>query len=393
MAHSTPAPKAAKPSAKFPLFPHATGRWAKKIRGKLKYFGKVEGDPKGTAALAKYQEQATDLHAGRTPRAAGDGLTVRDLCNRFCSAKEDAANNGEITRRTFLDYHATAALVVGAFGADRFVDDLASDDFESLRASIAKRLNPNSLGNEVTRVRVLFKYGFDAGIMERPVRFGASFKRPAKRILRAHRQRKGPKLFEPRQLRRMLKAAPQPVQAMILLGLNCGFGNQDCGTLPLSAIDLRRAWINYPRPKTAVERRCPLWPETVAALKLAIAKRPNNEGDETRSLAFVTSRGQAWAKETADSPVSKEFRKLLDSLHLHRAGLGFYTLRHIFETIAGESRDQVAVDFIMGHESPGMAATYRESISDGRLQDAVAVVRRWLFRRSSAEPWLSVRPK
>ena len=39
-----------KPRPDFPLFPHARGYWAKKVRGQLHYFGKVSDDPKGVAA-------------------------------------------------------------------------------------------------------------------------------------------------------------------------------------------------------------------------------------------------------------------------------------------------------------------------------------------------------
>lgn len=46
-----------KPRPDFPLFPHATGRWAKKVRQKLRYFGKVADDPKGKAALDKWLKQ------------------------------------------------------------------------------------------------------------------------------------------------------------------------------------------------------------------------------------------------------------------------------------------------------------------------------------------------
>jgi hypothetical protein len=74
-----------KPYEGFPLFPHATRRWAKKINGKLHYFGPWNDWQK---ALAKYQEQKDDLHAGRTPRVQGDGFTIRDLLNRFLTAKK-----------------------------------------------------------------------------------------------------------------------------------------------------------------------------------------------------------------------------------------------------------------------------------------------------------------
>ena len=376
MANSTLRPKPAKPYPDFPLFPHATGRWAKKIRGKLHYFGPWRN---ADAALAKYLDERDALHAGRTPHVGGSGPTVRDLCNRFLSAKEAQRDASDITPATFADYLASCRIVVDAFGKTRLVDDLTSEDFEVLRASLAKRLNPTSLGNEVQRIRVAFKYGYDAGLIDKPIRFGPTFKRPAKRILRAIRQKKGPRMWEPAQLRQIIAAADQPLKAMIMLGVNCGFGNADCGTLPMSALDLRTGWVNYPRPKTAIERRCPLWPETIAEIKAAIAERPKPKQPEHANLVFVTKYGGPWAKDTNDNPITKEMRKLLDELELHRPGLGFYALRHTFETIAGESRDQVAVNHIMGHADASMAGVYRERISDERLKDVVNVVRGWLF--------------
>jgi hypothetical protein len=40
-------------------------------------------------------------------------------------------------------------------------------------------------------------------------------------------------MFEAPELRVILDAALMPIRAMVLLGLNSGFGNADCATLPL----------------------------------------------------------------------------------------------------------------------------------------------------------------
>jgi hypothetical protein len=82
------ADKPQKPRPDFPLFPHRTNRWAKKIRGRFVYFGKVSDDPNGETALNLWLEQKDCLLAGRTPRTSRQGLTVRELCNRFLTVKQ-----------------------------------------------------------------------------------------------------------------------------------------------------------------------------------------------------------------------------------------------------------------------------------------------------------------
>jgi integrase len=302
------------------------------------------------------------------------------LCNKFLTAKKHQLDNGEITKRTFEDYHATCDRLIGMFGKGQLVEDLGADDFAALRADMSKTWGVVRLGNEITRVRVVFNHAYQNQLIEKPVRYGSAFKRPSKKVLRIARAKNGPRMFEAEDVRRMLEAANPQMRAMFLLGINAGLGNHDCGSLPIAALDLDGGWLNYPRVKTGVPRRCPLWPETVAALREVLEARPKPKNEADAALAFITQTGGcSWAKDTRDNPITKETVKILKAIGIHRKGLAFYALRHTFETIGGGCRDQVAVNHIMGHADDSMAAAYRERIDDSRLRAVAEHVRSWLW--------------
>lgn len=370
-----------KPYPDFPLFLHATGQWGKKIRGRTHYFGT---DP--VEAEKKYQQQREDLHAGRTPSLHPDGLTVRDLVNRFLTSKKALQDAGELSPRTWSDYYYSCENLIDHLGKSRRVADLTGLDFERLRTVIAKKRGPVALGNEVQRIRTLFKYAWDEGLIEKPIRFGGSFKKPNRKAMRKARHAAGPKMIEAVDLRKLIDAAGQPMKAMIHLGLNCGFGQTDVANLPLAALDLEGGWVNFPREKTAIARRCPLWPETIAAVREAIEERPKPKDSADAGLVFVTRFGKKWVRTrvvgagkpaTPIDSINLEFQKLLEPAGIKR--VGFYTLRHVFRTVADGAKDQVAADFIMGHVSESMASHYRERIEDARLKAVTDTVRAWLW--------------
>ena len=367
--------KPAKPYPDFPLFPHATKRWAKKIRGRLVYFGKWD-DPDG--ALEKYLAQKDDLYAGRTPREEKEGFTIADLCDHFLNWKDQLVRSGELSPRTRLDCEFTTDLIIDHFGKTRLVSDVRMEDFNALRDKMAKRWGPVRLGNVVQQVRSVFKYAFEAEHIDTPIRFGPIFKKPSKKTLRLARARKGKRFFDKEEILRMLGAAGEQLRAMILLGINAGLGNADCSNLRLANLDLEKGWLDFPRPKTGVERRAPLWPETVETIRRVLEKKKQPKDPADKDRVFITKYGMPWGKDIADSPITKETRKLLDELGINGTR-NFYALRHTFRTVADASKDQPAIDHIMGHESTHMSSEYREGISDDRLLAVTEYVRQWLF--------------
>ena len=371
-------------NVKFPLFLHASGNWAKKIRSRTRYFGKNQD-----AALEEYVRTRDDLEAGRVPRPkSDDALTVADLCNSFLTSKRQRMEAGELSAEMWSVYHKACEGLVDQFGRDRSVMDLRPSDFGKLRNKFTKRLGPFAVAKSIQVVKTVFTYAFKSELIQVPIRYGDQFDKPPRRVMRLERSKRGEKLIEPADAWKLIDAALPQLRAMILLGLNCGYGQSDCSNLQRDALTVKPGWLNAPRQKTGVGRRCKLWPETIAALDAVNADRPEPKDAADADCVFVTYKGYRWVKfrdrglemaGTRNDSAGQEFTKLARRCKVKLAG-GMYILRHTFRTVADELNDRVAVDCIMGHADDSMGATYREKVADERLERVSNHVREWLLK-------------
>ena len=395
--------KPSKPHPSFPLTAHNNGQWCKKIRGKVHFFGVWEDH---AAALQRYLRVAPDLHSGRQPRActlSEEGVTVKQICNHYLTYQLRRSEAGEIGRRWFEDCRTVLDSFASFVGSGRVVLDLSPDDFMKYRQRLARDglagrrgLGLHALTRAVTVIRSVLKYAYEMNLIDRPVRYGKAFDRPSATLKRKSRRSaelaNGKRLFEAREIEALLKGAQGSLRALILLGINGGFGNTDCASLPISAIQWDQAVVEFDRPKTGIERIVPLWPETLEALKVVLATRTKPGAKEVEGLLFLTDSGKAWVRQSVHQTeegdidnvvhldsISARFALLLRKLGLKRAGVGFYTLRHTFRTWADEVKDQHAIHRIMGHVIPGMSGIYVEAISLDRLRAVTDHVRKKLF--------------
>jgi integrase len=174
--------------------------------------------------------------------------------------------------------------------------------------------------------------------------------------------------FNSGQIKKLLSIADVKMQAMIWLGLNCGFGCTDCGKLKWKDLDFKNSRVKLARNKTGVRRNLPLWPETVKALK---------ELSRSGQLVFYTSQGHPWVRTviktknngdreyTSVNRVTPSFSRLMKKVGIHAPkGTGFYALRRTAATMAARSGDPFAVQRLLGHVDLTMATRYVQDISE-----------------------------
>ncbi|HEY1065006.1 MAG TPA: hypothetical protein VGE52_02815 [Pirellulales bacterium] len=382
-----------------PLTPHPAGQWVAKIHGKVRYFGPW-ADLEG--ATRRYYETKAAIASGRVvdgvvdSEASGE-CTIGDLVDLYCDAKKQAVAAGELAERTYQEYRKDCQFLSDQLGRGRRVLTVGPADFSRMRAKLSEGVGPTRLANVLQRLRSIFKFGYDSELIDRPVRFGPGFKRPPQRLMRERRNAVGVLMYTADQIRAMLEQAKPQLKAMILLGINAGFGATDVSALPLAAVDLAGGWINFPRPKTQMPRRVPCWPETVAALQWVVDHRRDPQSEDDAALVFVTQKTrQRYVRFTAGGGkvdgVAVEFRKLTSALKLPGR---FYDLRRTFRTIADETGDQVACGVVMGHVNAAsdMGALYRQKVSDDRLRRVTNHVRSWLWPSASVETKKKAAPR
>ena len=91
----SPKKRPKKPYASYPLYAHAVGQWAKKIRGKTYYFGKWS-DSNG--ALEEYLSKKDYLYNGLAPPELKE--TVVQLVDAFLRHKQTQLDTDEISHRS-----------------------------------------------------------------------------------------------------------------------------------------------------------------------------------------------------------------------------------------------------------------------------------------------------
>lgn len=377
-------PKPAKPDG-YPLFPHASGQWAKKVKGRVFYFGVWDFPDE---ALKLWLHEKDYHYSGVQPPPIGEtSITVGHICQLKIADIENQIATGEKSVNAAKPYERAAKRIKKFFGAKTPVKMLTPERFAKLRTELAKDVGLKTLEGRIAEIRAIFNHAKKNGKLTRPTEqlWGTQFNKPSQDNLEAERDEKGERVFTPSEIKALLAQASPTLKAMILLGINCGYGNTDCGELEFRHIKDGYACLR--RGKTKRKRRCPLWAETAKAIKDAA-------GGRTEGLVFVTKYGNTWqpqakesksGKQTYSDPIAQEFAKLGKRAGVTGYGKTFYTLRHMFQTIGDDTLDFVCVTDMMGHKDTSISAKYREGLTDARRKKVTKHIRKWLFGKQVAK--------
>lgn len=376
--------------AKFPLYLHANGQWAKSIRGRKFYFGRDKAE-----AIERYLAEKDHLLAGRTPpTAADDEPTLLTLANMFAERSKRRVASGQMTERNMGEYFATIRRVIDLRGKTDLPGRWTPTDFEAIREMffqpVERKSGPRkmkigvsverraaaSVDGDVTRVRAFLKWCSDSQLIGPPA-YGQSFSKSTVREKRLAKTARGRRDFSASDIRQTLGEASVYSKPLFLLAINGAIGATDLAGFKTDQFN-GGEWLDCPRQKTGVERRIWLWPETREAIQAYFQRKKPPRVDAYADRAFLTVGRDLWVRDR-QSAISQAWLKSRRAAGVERGT--FYDLRRTFQTVAEETLDFPAVKFCMGHAAAAsdMSSTYRQVVTDERIQRVCNHVREWLF--------------
>lgn len=368
------------PIERFPLKPRADGRYQKRIRNQLYYFvGATRNE-----ARAEYDLVKADLYAGRQPRLTAEqssSIALADLGDQFLDEKEADKDAGRISEGWYADCEAAVRrfLAFKPKGGVKFKavvwSALRREDLAAYARFLHKRLGAHAYNRERSIIAALFNMADEFGWTGHAIRLGRQFPKRPPGEARTNRR---DWLLKAAAIRLLLARAGPQFRAMIMLGLNGGFGPGDCSALRWRHVDLDSGRVQFKRPKNKIDRDFVMWPETVAALLIVRRQRPADE------FVFRTAIGNPWTTSSIDH----EFDRLCIAAGVALPpGVGFNAFRHTFATYANEIQDRDGYKRIMGRKiAEGIDETYVDAIFLPRLKRIVNHVRQRLDIRKSARP-------
>lgn len=394
-----------------------TRGWQKWLHGKAVWVASLKEAPTGKDADRIYDARLAlpdddprkirqDKPAERAERP--EQISLFDLSNAFLTRKLRAVEAGRLKRETYDEYVEAIQSFVDDAGDERRFCDLSPVVFSGYADALGARFGLDRLKKFIIIVRMMFRWAGPAphgvGLVPSVPTYGDGFKLPSRAEFRRAgnlaRQAHGPKLYTPAQVREQLdgkvierkrkrtihgkvvrdvqtvtRRPSAALRAMILLGLNGGFGNRDCAFLPTTIAEpaMRDGWMDYARDKTGVQRLFWLWPETRAAMEAWWTVRQRikpakgsvdlwGKPRDFKDLFFLTAEGRPFIDGTKDQ-IGMRYLALLRALG--QESRGFRSLRRTCRTKLAETGQELAIDLIMGHadDAADMAKVYTVEVS------------------------------
>ena len=312
--------------------------------------------------------------------------TIEQLCERYYQFKLTDGCSGCFldSAKRHLVYFREWLKRYGFNPASEKLSDLNSAVLSDYRQMLAdnSKISVATANLYIGHVRMLLFWAEDIhGLSHPPMGVIRKFRK--NRSKKSHGRQQDRSAISWDELEKLFSAAGVVDTALLLLGLNCGFGNTDIGTLKLCDIDLEAATVSHARPKTGVERNFILWPETVEILKAYIKDhrgKPVNQ--EVAGLLFIGKRGNPFCFERIDpdgkfrrsDAIKNRFIRLYKKAGVQRPyGRGYYAMRHTHATLIGiGSNDLREVQASLGH----LTFTQQEIYRHDRKEKAIIAQKR-----------------